>query len=57
MNFGLRTLSQYDKTTQTFAAWRFDGINRVGQIAYGETRAAAIAALDILEPLNYETNH
>jgi len=50
MNFGLRTLSQYDKATQTFAAWRFDGINRVGQIAYGETRAVALAALDILEP-------
>jgi hypothetical protein len=50
MNFGLSTLSQYDKATQTFAAWRFNGINRVGQIAYGETRAAALAALDILEP-------
>jgi hypothetical protein len=46
MNFGLRTLTQYDKATQRFAAWRFDGINRVGPIAYGETRAAAIAALE-----------
>ena len=50
MNFGLRTLSQYDRTTQTFSAWRFDGVNRVGQIAYGETREAALKALDILEP-------
>jgi len=35
MNFGLRTLSQYDRTTKQFAAWRFNGVNQVGQTAYG----------------------
>lgn len=44
-NLPLRELYQYDKKAGGFYAWRFDGINQVGEKHFGETKEAALSLL------------
>jgi hypothetical protein len=41
----LRELYQYDKKARGFYAWKFNGINQVGEKFFGETKDAALKNL------------
>lgn len=44
-NLPLRELYQYDKKAGGFYAWKFDGLNQVGEKYFGETKDAALKIL------------
>lgn len=44
-NLPLRELYQYDKKAGGFYAWKFDGLNQVGEKCFGETKDAALKNL------------
>jgi len=44
-NIGLCTLYQFDRKTNLFYAWLFDGLNQIGEKVSGATKEKAISNL------------